>query len=211
MRFAAKWDPELIIRRPANGSRTRSLRDFGDVYDALDRLPVPIFAVRRDRTISWLNGAARALVGEKEGKPFSEIVAPASLPRAEREFARKVVGGALSTEYEATVIAVDGSHVRVEASSVPVVGSSDVISVFGVASIEAERTAATRSVDDDPLTPRQAEVLQLLARGCSTDQMASELGIARETVRNHIRAVLRALGVHSRLEAVIAAHDRGLA
>lgn len=52
------------------------------------------------------------------------------------------------------------------------------------------------------LTPRQAEVLRLLERGHSTTQIARELQLSIETVRNHIRHLLRALGVHSRIEAV---------
>ena len=40
--------------------------------------------------------------------------------------------------------------------------------------------------------------------------MADELGVAQDTVRNHVRAVLHRLGVHSRLEAVIEAHARRL-
>jgi DNA-binding NarL/FixJ family response regulator len=52
------------------------------------------------------------------------------------------------------------------------------------------------------LTPRQTEVLRLLEHGRSTEQIAGDLHLSVETVRNHIRRVLRALNVHSRLEAV---------
>jgi DNA-binding CsgD family transcriptional regulator len=78
--------------------------------------------------------------------------------------------------------------------------------VFGVAVPERELPP----VDPGQLTPRQAEVLRRLAVGESTEQIAARLGISRETVRNHIRDILRRLRVHSRLEAVIAAHERGL-
>jgi DNA-binding NarL/FixJ family response regulator len=49
------------------------------------------------------------------------------------------------------------------------------------------------------------EVLALLERGRSTEQIADELHLSRETVRNHVRHMLRAIGVNSRLEAVAAA------
>ena len=52
------------------------------------------------------------------------------------------------------------------------------------------------------LTPRQNETLHLLAAGLTTEQIAERLGVSRETARNYIRRLLRALGVHSRLEAV---------
>jgi DNA-binding NarL/FixJ family response regulator len=60
------------------------------------------------------------------------------------------------------------------------------------------------------LTPRQAEVLRLLGEGLTTEAIAVRLGIAVETLRNHIRAVLRGLNVHSRLEAVVVGRERGL-
>jgi DNA-binding NarL/FixJ family response regulator len=48
-------------------------------------------------------------------------------------------------------------------------------------------------------------VLRLLDRGHSTAQIAQELHLSLETVRNHIRHLMRALGVHTRLEAVAVA------
>jgi DNA-binding NarL/FixJ family response regulator len=59
------------------------------------------------------------------------------------------------------------------------------------------------------LTRRQIEFVRLLAAGESTESMAAELGIAIDTVRNHIRNLLRRLGVHSRIEAVVEAQRRG--
>ena len=60
------------------------------------------------------------------------------------------------------------------------------------------------------LTARQNEVLDLLARGASTEQMAEMLGISTQTVRNHVAATLRALRVHSRVEAVARARELGM-
>jgi two-component system nitrate/nitrite response regulator NarL len=55
------------------------------------------------------------------------------------------------------------------------------------------------------LTKRQLEILRLLAEGMSTGQIATELGLSQTTVRNYIASLLAALGVHSRLQAVVAA------
>jgi DNA-binding NarL/FixJ family response regulator len=60
------------------------------------------------------------------------------------------------------------------------------------------------------LTTRQGEVLRLLEHGRSTRQIAEELRLSTETVRNHIRHVLRALGAHPRLEAVALARREHL-
>jgi DNA-binding CsgD family transcriptional regulator len=52
------------------------------------------------------------------------------------------------------------------------------------------------------LTPRQQEVLRLLADGVPAKVIATRLGLAEATVRNHIRAILASLETHSQLEAI---------
>jgi DNA-binding NarL/FixJ family response regulator len=51
------------------------------------------------------------------------------------------------------------------------------------------------------LTPRQTEVLELVAEGLSNKQVAQRLSIQEQTVKNHVQRILRALGVHRRGEA----------
>ncbi|HET7647270.1 MAG TPA: helix-turn-helix transcriptional regulator [Gaiellaceae bacterium] len=65
-------------------------------------------------------------------------------------------------------------------------------------------------LDAPPLSPRQREVLGLLADGLGPEAIAIRLGLSLPTVRNHVSAVLRRLGCHSQLEAVAAARRRGL-
>ena len=60
------------------------------------------------------------------------------------------------------------------------------------------------------LTRRQLEVLHLLAEGHSTSEIAAELGLSTTTVRNYVADVLNVLGVHNRLQAVVAARKAGL-
>jgi DNA-binding NarL/FixJ family response regulator len=55
----------------------------------------------------------------------------------------------------------------------------------------------------EQLTPREREILQLLAKGYSTRKIAEQLTISVNTTRNHIQHLLQKLNVHSRLEAVI--------
>ena len=59
-------------------------------------------------------------------------------------------------------------------------------------------------------TPRELDVLRLLADGHDTITLASRLGIAPHTVEWHVRHVIEKLGVHSKLQAVIAAARLGL-
>lgn len=61
----------------------------------------------------------------------------------------------------------------------------------------------------DRLTPRELEILQRLARGETTEQVARELGLSKHTLRTHTQNVLTKLGVHSKLEAIVAAMRHG--
>jgi DNA-binding NarL/FixJ family response regulator len=60
------------------------------------------------------------------------------------------------------------------------------------------------------LTPRQLEVLRLLAAGLSQKEIATMLGLSSKTVATHIQYILTKLDVHSRAEAVAMAHGLGL-
>lgn len=55
------------------------------------------------------------------------------------------------------------------------------------------------------LSPRQRQVLEFLAEGVPAREIATILGLAEATVRNHIRLILHKLGSHSQLEAVAVA------
>lgn len=71
--------------------------------------------------------------------------------------------------------------------------------------------AATRSpLREADLTRRELEVLQLMARGLTTEKMATQLHISRTTVNNHIQHILQKLNAHSRLEAIRRAERAGL-
>ncbi|RZJ10164.1 MAG: response regulator transcription factor [Rubrivivax sp.] len=59
-----------------------------------------------------------------------------------------------------------------------------------------------------PLTPRQKHVLHLLTMGHSNKLIARELGVSVETVKDHVAAVLKALGVNSRTQAAVVAAQK---
>jgi PAS domain S-box-containing protein len=171
----------------------------GDVTAALESVNVPSYVIDPTGVIRWVNPAAQRLVGDVRGRQFTSVVGPEDTRRAREQFARKIAGTAKVTDAEAVLLGAGGERISVEISSVPLMQDHRCVGVFG-------QLANVEQAEEHPLpahlTPRQSEVLRLLARGYSTTQIARELHLSPETVRNHVRHLLRALGVHTRLEAV---------
>ncbi len=63
---------------------------------------------------------------------------------------------------------------------------------------------------DDPLTPRELEVLQCLAQGSSNREIATELNVSIRTVTTHVRNILDKLHLANRTQAAIYARDHGM-
>jgi PAS domain S-box-containing protein len=178
---------------------TRRYSIGGDVEDAIGRVRVPAYMIDRHGIIRWLNPAAQKLAGDVRGRQFTSVVAPEETRRAREIFARNLIGSPAGSDNRVVGINADGERVTVEVSAVPLMSGGHVIGVFGqVKNIEEDNPPPPHP----NLTPRQAEVLRLLELGRSTDQIADELHLSTDTVRNHIRRMLRALNAHSRLEAV---------
>lgn len=173
-----------------------------DVEGALDHVNIPSYVIDNAGVVRWINEAGRRIVGDQIGKQFTSVVAPEDTRRARELFARKLLGNTNVTDAPVTVVDAKGNHVAVEISSVPLRQGEHVIGVFGQVSDVVEEPHDHPQL---PLTPRQAEILRLLELGRSTTQIADELHLSRETVRNHIKHLLRAVGVSSRLEAVAVA------
>src|SRR5258708_6447338 len=80
--------------------------------------------------------------------------------------------------------------------------------------IARQRAVVTKKREREQLlaefTPRELDVLHLLAEGLDTTSMSRRLGIAPHTVEWHVRHVIEKLQVHSKLQAVIAAARKGL-
>ena len=60
-----------------------------------------------------------------------------------------------------------------------------------------------------PLSDREMEVLELVVEGKSNKEIAAQLGISHQTVKNHITSILRKFGVEDRTQAVVYALKRG--
>ena len=74
---------------------------------------------------------------------------------------------------------------------------------------EVAAEIATHSIDDG-LTPREIDVLRLVAEGNANKQVAAKLSLTEETVKSHIRSILAKLGANDRTHAVTIGLKRGI-
>ena len=136
------------------------------------------------------------LTRTKHGKSKWISVTHVLLPAAKRELSALVhIFHEVTEQVEAKVLLQRIGKVLEASPPVPV-----------SATIRAEQENGSLN----SLTPREREVLRLLARGLSAEAIAQQLTISRATVRNHIQRILAKLDVHNRLEAVVAAAKSGL-
>jgi DNA-binding CsgD family transcriptional regulator len=180
--------------------------------DALELMDLPAYVIDRRGTLRWANKAVSRLIGDRVGHSFFSFVSADTRRCVRAQFLRKVHRGE-PTVYTLTIFNTAGRRAQIRVHSAPLRQiDHEIVGVFGLALPRGTRQCGrpAKHLTDVQLTPRQREVLRLLGEGRSTDAIASDLGVAVETARNHIRAVLRGLGVHSRLEAVVEGRERGL-
>lgn len=156
-----------------------------------------VVETRAPQVVLWDVGEPPAVAG-----PWAGLSAPVVALAADRRQA----GEALRAGARAVVArGVDPEHlVRAVAAA-----------AAGLWVLDPELAGAfVRPPDDgagaEPLTPREREVLALLAEGIGNKAIAARLGISEHTAKFHVNAILAKLGVDSRAEAIVRAARLGL-
>jgi DNA-binding CsgD family transcriptional regulator len=172
---------------------------------ALAEVGVPAYVLDDQGCVRWLNEAAYTLCGDVVGQSATEVL-DIDPGYARTKFARRLAGQD-ARDHSVVIRTADGRDRQVQISSVPLSDGHHAVGMFG---LMVSREPRRERVDGSPLTPRQHEILVLLANGASTQAMAGSLVLSEQTVRNHVREVLRRLDTNSRLSAVAIARRDGL-
>ena len=179
----------------------------------IDSLVVPVALYDAEGRCVRINAPAELASGltnaQMVGRHFTDLVPPESRANVEEQF-RRVVEHGEPTDFE-TVFIDAGGHRRVSrAQQLPV---RDGDAIVGVLILAFEGRAQSELIGLRPLpqlTPRQQEILELIASGRSTAEIARALTLSSETVRNHLRNLFRELHAHTRVEAIATAQRLGL-
>jgi DNA-binding CsgD family transcriptional regulator len=179
----------------------------------LEDVGLPAALLDRDGVVRWQNRASIEATGDFIGSPFTAIVAPNELPGT-NEFLSRILCRGEPSDFTLQMRDATGGYSLREVSAAPVRDGETVVGMFGLSRrLSTEHSRHPRSGAKPAaveLTRRQRDVLRLLAEGKSTGEIASGLSLSPTTVRNHIAGLIAALGVHNRLQAVVAARKLGL-
>jgi hypothetical protein len=174
----------------------------GDVEQALEGVAVPSYILDTTGIVRWVNAAAERLLGDVRGRHITSVVAPEDSRRARELFTRKVLGTAAATEATGVCSRPPGSGWPWRSARY----RSGTVNGWSASSGSWTNGLTTRSGRHTRISPpARWRCCACSSEGRSTKQIAAELHLSTETVRNHIRGLFRALGVNSRLEAVAAA------
>ena len=124
-------------------------------------------------------------------------------------FARAVESGASGVLHKSTPIKEIVDAVRRLKVGEALLSPGDVIEMLRFVNRERQEELSVRRAVER-LTPREREVLQALAEGLESKEIADKLNVTVETERTHMVNILHKLGVHSRLQALVFAARHGV-
>jgi len=124
-------------------------------------------------------------------------------------FARAVEAGASGVLHKSTPIKDIVEAVRKLRAGEALLSPAEVVEMLRLVGRERQEEHAARQAVER-LTPREKEVLQALAEGLESREIAEKLNVTVETERTHMVNILHKLGVHSRLQALVFAARHGV-
>jgi PAS domain S-box-containing protein len=180
----------------------------------VDSLVVPASLHDVEGRFVHMNSAAERASGRSNaqllGRHFTELLPREARENVEAQFRRAVERGE-PTDFETVFVDASGHLRGVRAQHLPLRDDDSVVGVLILAfDVRRPPSEPIRVLPDPRLTPRQREILSLIASGLSTSEVARELTLSPETVRNHLRNAFRELRAHTRVEAIAAAQRLGL-
>ena len=224
--------PVATIEAPVDGWESVS----PELLDLLSAGDPPAFATdSRERVVFWNRGAASVLGRRSEealGRHCYEVLcgrdvfgnrlcyancaiqamARSQEPVSGFEVRVPAPGGGAPRLLHVTILRVPGPRPDLFTLVHVVQPVDEAARAASPARVEAPRLLeALRPAGEDgpPLTPRETEVLQLVAAGLQNKEIAAKLDLSLATVRNHVHNALEKLNVHSKLEMVSMAFRRG--
>jgi PAS domain S-box-containing protein len=180
----------------------------------VDSLVVPASLHDLEGRFVHLNAAGERASGKSNadllGRHFTSLLPAEARGGVEAQFRRAVERGE-PTDFETVFVDASGHLRGVRAQHLPLRSADSIVGVLILAFDVRRPPSEPIGVAPHPrLTPRQREILELIASGLSTSEIATKLTLSTETVRNHLRGVFRELKVHTRLEAIAAAQRLGM-
>ena len=159
--------------------------------------------------LSLPDGEGTELIGElREANPgFAALVLTASLDRAEH--ARAVEAGAAGVLHKSADVDVILDATRRLGEGETLLSEDELIALLRLAGQNREEEVEARA-SIEQITPREREVLQMLAEGLSNKEIAAKLHVSVDTERTHMTNILNKMGVHSRIQALVFAARYGL-
>jgi PAS domain S-box-containing protein len=180
----------------------------------VDTLVVPASLHDVEGRFVHMNAAAERASGRTNaqllGGHFTDLLPEEARANVEAQFRRAVERGE-PTDFQTVFVDASGQLRGTRAQHLPLRDGETIVGVL-ILAFDVRRVPAelARLKPDPRLTPRQLEILELIASGLSTMDVATQLTLSPETVRNHLRNAFRELRAHNRVEAIATAQRLGL-
>jgi PAS domain S-box-containing protein len=180
----------------------------------VDSLAVPASVHDVEGRFVHVNAAAERASGNPRGwwlgRHYTDPIPPEAREQVVAQFRRAVEHGE-PTEFETVFVDGSGRLRGVRAQQLPLRSGDRTVGILILAFDVSPPPPRPFGLESEPrLTPRQREILELIASGRSTSEIAKKLTLSTETVRNHVRSLLSELNVHTRLQAIAVARRLGL-